>query len=62
MQTPDRQTDGNGRTIFSRGHDTLRKYDSGYSLDGLDYYIFLAYTREVKVSWNPRPANCYLEC
>ena len=46
IQTPDRQIDGNGTTLFSRGHDTLRKYDSGYSLDELDYYIFLAYARE----------------
>ena len=52
-----RQTDkrivGNGKLLFSysRGHELSRKYKSGHSSDGLDYYTSLAYAREVKVFW-----------
>ena len=55
MDTDTKQTDGNGRPLFSysRGHDTSKKYESGNSADGLDYYTSLAYAREVKMEEMP---------
>ena len=47
----DRQTE-TGDNFFSyfRGHDMSRKYESGNSAGGLDYYTSLAYAREVKIN------------
>ena len=44
----DRQTDGNGRPIFSysRGHDLWRKYESSQSPHELDNNTSLDYTSE----------------
>ena len=58
----DRQTDGNGRLLFSysRGHETSRKYKSAHSSDGLDYYTSLDYLRsESKNSNFPDDEFCF---
>ena len=48
----DRQTNENLRPIFSysRGHETLRKYESCQSPDALNYNTFSACVRELKTS------------